>query len=489
MATANAMRLSVPSRRAVQADWVAAALILLVTVASRAVWFGDPAADYDEQLYSLIGQGMLDGKLPFFDLWDRKPFGLFALFALAHALGGPGPLAYQLLATAFVAAGAWLTYLLARPLVDRVTACGAALLYPLLLYAYGSFSGQSEAFFLPLILGALWLVRDLGGPQAEARALAAMLLGGLALQVKYTVLPGCLFTGLVVLWHFRHEPPARLATRGLVYALVGLAPTAAVAGFYAASGHFDAFLHANLWSNFERVPAGRFDRRFLAPLAPLALLAAGGLYAALRLRPPGDGWVYRLYVGWSAAALAGIFLPGTVYIYYFAAFVPAAILLALPLLDRSGRLGWLPLVLVLGAGLALLNLPRHIRATERNRAELSALATRIQPHVGHSRDCLFVFDGPAALYRMTDSCLPSRFIYPDHLNNALEAHALGVDQAGEVARILANRPGAIVTADQPVTEQNGRALELVSAAIRQHYRLVGKAWVRDRTVFAWMRRD
>lgn len=483
------MRGPAAGRLAVRADLIAGALIALVAVASRAVWYGDPASDYDEQLYSLIGQGMLDGKLPFVDLWDRKPIGLFALFAFAHWLGGPGPLAYQLLATAFVATGGGLIYALARPLVDRATACGVALLYPLLLYAYGSFSGQSEAFFLPLILAALLQVRNLNKGHAEARALAAMALGGLALQIKYIVLPICLFTGLVALWHFHDQGPARLLAKTALYALVGLAPTAGVALFYASVGHFDAFAQANFLSIFERIPVGRFDSRFIVPLAPMALLAAGGLYAALRLNPPADRRSYALYAGWSVAVLAGIFIPGTVYIYYFAAFVPCAVLLALPLLDRSARLGWAPLVLVLAAGAALLNVPRHLAATERTRAELSELAVRLTPYVGRQDDCLFVFDGPAALYRLTGSCLPSRFVYPDHLNNALEARALGVDQTGEVARVLSTRPGAIVIADEPVTVQNAQASALVSAAIRRDYRPIGKAWVRDRTIFAMVRRD
>jgi hypothetical protein len=467
------------------------AIIALVAFASRMVWFGDPAADFDEQLYSLIGARLLDGQLPYADLWDRKPFGLFALFALAHAIGGAGPLAYQVMAALFVSAGGALIYALARPLADRVTACGAAILYPLLAYAYGAYSGQSEVFFIPLVLGALLLVRDLDGDNAELRAAGAMLLGGLALQIKYTVAPQCAFLGCVALGHFRSEPPLRLALRAAVYALIGLLPTLAVAGFYAAAGEFDAFFYANFVSIFERLPApgGRLDPRFVGPLAPLALLAAGGFYAALRLNRPRDPRSYRLIAGYGATVIAGIFLPGTVYIYYFVAFVPCAILLALPLLDRTAALRWAPLALVLGGSAALLNVPRHYADTAASRAGIAELARAIAPHVGAERDCLLVYDGPTALYPMTGSCLPGRIVYPDHLNNALETPALGLDQTGEVARILAARPGAIVTADKPVTEQNRASGRLIAEAIAAHYRPLATAVVRERTYRAWARRD
>lgn len=465
------------------------AVIALVALATRLVWLGDPAADFDEQLYSLIGAHILDGQLPYVDLWDRKPFGLFALYALAHVVGGPGPLAYQVMAAGFVAAGGWLVYTLARRQVDRVSACGAALLYPLLSYAFGAYSGQSELFFVPLLLGMVAWVGDLDRGRAMLRASGAMLLGGLALQIKYTVAPACALAGMVALWRFRHEAPARIAARALVFATLGLLPTLAVAVFYAARGQFDAFVFANFVSIFERLPApgGRLDPRFLAPLAPLALLMAGGLYAAARLSRPRNPARYALTAAFAVAVLAGIMLPGTVYIYYFVAIVPFAILLALPLLDRRGALAWIPLALVLAGGVALLNLPRHLPEARHDRAAVARFARVIAAHVGAKRDCLLVFDGPTALYRMTGSCLPGRVVYPDHLNNALETPALGLDQSGEVARILAARPGAIVTADRPVTQQNPVAAGLVAQALAARYRPLGTVELRGRTYRAWAR--
>ena len=72
--------------------------IALLAILVRLPFLGDPAPDYDEQLYSLIGERMLHGDLPYIDLWDRKPFGLFALFAALHWIGGPSPQAYQIAA-------------------------------------------------------------------------------------------------------------------------------------------------------------------------------------------------------------------------------------------------------------------------------------------------------------------------------------------------------------------------------------------------------
>ena len=479
-----------------QPAWLGDALVLLAIVATaliaRLPWFGFPLAGYDEQLYSLIGQAMTQGALPFVDVWDRKPVGLFALFAAAHAVGGPGPEAYQVLALLFTVVGGWLTSALARPLVDRVTAAGAGMLYVLLMSVYGSASGQSEAFHVPLMLAMAVLVRDPAHPNAIRRALVAMLIGGLALQVKYTVAPQCAMFGLWALsgQYRRGASVARLTAFAAGSLVMGLLPTALVALYYAVAGHWDAFLFANFLSFFDRAPsgAGRLHTDLVLGLVPLAVLAGGGLYAAIRMTPPRDRSHYAFIALWFVACLATAFLPGTVYRYYFAALVPASVLLALPLLDRMGPARWGPLVLVIAGAFALaapLSLPGELRERA---ADYDRFAATVAQSSADSDACIFVFDGPSSLYRLADSCLPSRFVYPDHFNNALERDALGISQVGEVARILATRPPVIVTADTPLTPQNEEAKALVLGYIDRNYSELAEIEIGDRTIRAWERR-
>ena len=189
-----------PTRRhAARGLWLVLFLALFA-LAVRFPFLGDHNADIDEQLYALIGSQMWQGQLPFVDLWDRKPFGLFALFGLADATGLPAPWSYQLLATGFIVLGAVLLRNLAIHLTDSVTASAAAVLYIVLMTIYGSHSAQSEIYHVPAMLGMALLVRDTGHPQTLQRALLAMVIGGLALQVKYTVVPQCVFFGLWALW-------------------------------------------------------------------------------------------------------------------------------------------------------------------------------------------------------------------------------------------------------------------------------------------------
>ncbi|MBX7495371.1 hypothetical protein K3172_05825 [Qipengyuania sp. 6B39] len=478
-----------PAHSAQRTDVAALAVLALAVLCLRLPLFGYPLATADEQLYSLVGNAMTQGALPYVDVWDRKPFGLFALFAAAHAVGGPGPEAYQALAALFTFAGAWLTMALARPLVDRITATGAGVLYVLLMGAYGSQSGQSEAFHVPMILAMAVLLRDPGHPGAIRRAMLAMLVGGIALQVKYTVLPQCVLLGLWALWGRWQagDGAGRVAIFAAAFAALGLLLTAIVAAIYALAGHFDAFIFANLLSFFDRAPsdAGRFHRDLAVGFLPLGTLAACGIYAAARINRPRDPQHYRFILLLLAGSLATSFLPGTVYAYYFAAAVPASILAALPLLDRAMPWRWSLLgLLVLALGWLQLQ-PAKWEERAASEAAFDRLSAAIAPHVDGADQCLWIFDGPTALYGSTGSCLPTRFAYPDHLNNLLERGALGISQTGEVARILARRPPVVVTAAEPLTPQSEDARALVVATLERDYRPLATGTLAGREITAW----
>ena len=476
---------------------IAVLLITACALVVRLPYFGDANADIDEQLYSLIGNAMLHGQLPFVDLWDRKPLGLFLLYALAHGVGGPGPLAYQLLATGFAIIGALLTRHLALLLVDRAIATGMAVLYLLLMPIYGSHSGQSEIFHVPAMLAMAVLVRDPDHPRAIPRALVAMLIGGLALQVKYTVIPQCLFFGLWALWGDWQRRGSWRRSVGLaaIFAVLGLLPTVLVGLYYLAIGEWAPFWFANFVSFFLRDPAphGRFVAQHMVFLAPLAGLALAGLYGRWRIAPAlpttAPPATYPFFCGMLAAALATVYLPGTIYAYYFAALVPGVLLVALPFF--AGRILWSRVFMTGAIALftALLFYGARIEQSQRSRSGMAQLSATIAPLVDARANCLWVFDGPTALYAASGSCLPTRFIYPDHLNNALERVGLGEPQIDEVRRILARRPPAIVTAETPLTTQNEAVETLVMATLRRDYVLADRARLAHRTISVWKRRE
>src|SRR3712207_3445789 len=83
-------------------------LLLGAALLFRAAFFGNPVIEGDEQFYLLVGDRMRHGLLPYVDIWDRKPVGLFLIYAAVRLLGGEGIWQYQAVAALFAAATAFL---------------------------------------------------------------------------------------------------------------------------------------------------------------------------------------------------------------------------------------------------------------------------------------------------------------------------------------------------------------------------------------------
>src|SRR3569832_393204 len=238
-------------------------LLLLVAVAFliRARDFGNPLIDSDEQFYLLVGDRILHGTLPYVDLWDRKPIGLFLVYAAIRLLGGDGIIQNQLVATACVGATAVMIAIVAR----RITSPGAALfagfLYIPALAMCGGEGGQAPIFYNPLMAIAAWLVigaLDSDAASLRRRGCGVLALVGIAMQIKYSVLAEGIYFGLVLSYlTWRRDPGLpRLLASMISWCGIALVPTLAALGWYAAIGQSDTFLYANFNSIFKRGDSG-----------------------------------------------------------------------------------------------------------------------------------------------------------------------------------------------------------------------------------------
>lgn len=474
-----------PARRGLGAltisDPVALAALAAAALLIRMPHFGDPAFTIDEQFYLLVGDRMLHGALPYVDIWDRKPIGLFLIYAGTRLLGGAGFWQYQAVATLFAIGTAFLIYRIARIATGRGPALVSGLLYLLWIELAEGGGGQSPVFYNLLVAGAaLALIRS-GNADDEGRfrrlSLLAMLLTGLAIQVKYSVLAeGLCFGLLLTAWSVARLGPRRGAAHVLLLALVALGPTIAAFAFYAGIGQARAFWFANFASILMRAPTPAAALHFrvemtVLRLIPLGLCIAVGLGLLWRSRSAqADRW-RLVMLACCAASIFGVFEIGTLYSHYILpAFVPFCAAAA-PAFSRRPT-G--PLLALLAAAL-----PAHamqwpdFATTQRHRTEIARLAALIPPDV--DKGCLQMFDGPPVLDYLSHGCAMSRFVFPDHLSAALEAHAIGVDPSAELRHILAQRPEAITIGETDVRIPNAATFAIMRAALARDYRLAGRA--------------
>ena len=454
-------------------------ILLAVAILARALTFGNPVVHVDEEFYFFTGHSMWQGAWPFVDVWDRKPVGLFLLYALPAAFGFPaGIWAYQAMALASVVATGWLIARMAERLGWGAGATAAGVAYILWLDLLGGQGGQAPVFYNLLMMGAAWAILESDRRGSRTLGLAAMALVGLVLQIKYSAV----FEGMVFgLWLLASEWRRSRSVVALIpYAAglvaVSLAPTALAAGVYAAIGQWDAFLYANFLSIFHRNPdplaelAGNLGQMVLI-LSPVVTLAVLGLKRAERDRE-------RTFLAvWLGAAMVGVLIFRPWFDHYGLPILLPACTAAAAML---GREDWrrrqtpaLLLTVALAGQIVLLSL-RHERG---DATEFAALSQA----VGKGPGCLYVYSGSTMLYVATQRCALSRWIVPAHLSRAREAGATGVDQDSEITCILSQHP-AVVVMRPPYNGERPAAHARVLAAMADGYRLAAKLPMGNETI-------
>lgn len=467
------------------------ASFLILALALRAVSFGNPLVQIDVQFYALVGDRMLSGALPYVDIWDRKPIGLFALFAglqaLGRVFGTEGPLPYQLAASLCAGATAFVIERIARNFASGRGAWLAGLCYLVWLAVFNCVGAQTPVFYNLLMalaaLGTLRLSTRFGDRALVSGGVGVMLLVGLALQLKYCVVFEGICFGLMLLAcaHADALTPRTIAAYGATWIAAALAPTLLALAAYAVLGQAGAFVDANFMSIFRRHDSDGSVWTDL--LTTAALLFPFGVAICFAARRP-TGRAYRFVADWALAAILGYLVFGTYYDHYAAPLLVPLCVLAAPALGRTGRAaGYTVLLLgtglVVGGAMTLANL--HTRG---NAQDLERTAALIRPQL--KRGCLYVYEGDPALYQATHSGLPGKYVFPSHIDSAVESRT--IDQPAELRRVLARRPTVIVTADQPLDSQpslDTRAI--LRHALAHDYRRFGEAMVGTRRFLLYRR--
>ena len=451
------------SRFRIDLRFAALALAIVATIA-RYRTLGNPIIQIDEQFYLLVGGRMLHGAIPYVDIWDRKPIGLFLLFAGFRALGGSGVLGYQIGALISVWATALLLFAMARRIAPPGGALIGAILYILWLDLAGGEGGQSPVFYnLPVVAGIaiIFFLRDVAVERRgdlRRPGAGAMLLFGTAMQIKYTAVFEGMFAGVMLLavsWRAGRRP-RDLVLDAALWVGSALAPTLAAAGAYGAIGHFGDWWFANVTSIAKRgpgLPSSTADRIWVMIWLVLPMLSCVPLRRWIGTPPATEQEREdrRFLDGWMAVALLGVVLFGTWFNHYALPLCAPLGVVAAPLWTRRAGRVWLMILAGASFGWGQ-HILRHHRITRGDARILAHAAATVQG----SRGCVFVYDGYPAFYDATHSCFLTTHVFPAHLQARNEMGATGIDEAAEVRRIMALRPERVMM-EQPAYEEENLA--------------------------------
>lgn len=464
--------------------WQQYAALLLLGLALRVATFGDPNLHVDESFYFLVGQEMHKGALPYVDIWDRKPLGLFIIYYLIAGIS-TSVVAYQVVAWLFASSTAMVINLIARRWVGVQGAVLAGASYLFMLGPQEGYGGQSPVFYNLFMAGAAALLlidrSALHRGRPSWRTFTAMGLCGLALTVKQTALFESLFFGLftshVVLrsgasWNRKLATIAACAT-------VGALPTIAVGSAYLWLGHWPEWWQAMVLSNLAKAKRHIFSTtldllRMILHLYPFICLAGIGLgYAKGRWMNSAD---HRFLVLWLVFAALGVISVPNFYTHYaLPLLVPLAIGSSLIQVHRV--VGVFAFTAVALFTVVLYN-PVNLERRAKSISAMHEMAKMIQ--LNDNARGVLVYDGPPYLYALSGKRPLTPLSFPHHMHHAMERNVSTIDTFDEVTRLLRLRPGAVVVAVFPSIEpKNAETRFLVTSYVYNNCRLLAAVTSRD----------
>jgi hypothetical protein len=309
--------------------WVAWALIAFCALQILTFSFGR-----DQTIYALVGEGILHGKMPYRDLWDFKPPGIFFVFALAQGLFGRGMVAIRLLEVIGMVASVFGFMRLAdtffeRPRAGLIGGAVAALLQAELEFWH---TAQPEVFGGYLTLAAIVLATS--PPQRRHRGwvwFGTGVLFGLAFLFKPPLGGGAFVCGAYLA---KREQQRTGSTKSALYSMFVVGASSALpiclcGLWFWARGAWPA-LH---WTLAEFTPGytalGWKDRQAAGMLYyaleeaffKFSALAAAGVLAMAAISPlhgrEREGTF--LVLGIIAIQIAGVAMQGKFFPYHYAA--------------------------------------------------------------------------------------------------------------------------------------------------------------------------
>jgi 4-amino-4-deoxy-L-arabinose transferase-like glycosyltransferase len=450
-----------------------ASLYLVVALVTRLPTFLRSVMDWDESLYFLMAQQWRAGHLPYTTLWDNKPLGIYAIFAVFQWVFGNRLFAMRIAAVIFPAITAFLVFKLvqAAGTKERRTADKAALVaglaYLVCSVSNDGLAANTELFMAAFTCGAAWCAvsATFCANHPTLKGFCTGLLLGFAFIVKYVILfeaPAVIFALLFV----SGTVPKRAFSRTCLAGIAGGAlPLLLTVLLYLHAGDLRTWADASLLANLRRA-GGEFSPFSVAlmirilkwlPLDVAALLVISGA-----LRKPRPNFFMFLAL-WLLGGTLGIVSAKSFYSHYFLQILPAqCVSLGLLLLRTPPALRALPAtaaillipiasaLITLGLALAPVmtlkdGLQFHPDTPEQIAADLAAAPAGVGPK-------LYVFDYEPVIYALTNTPLPSRYAYPAFVTTCFLARVAALQPQDELRRILSEPPQFVVVGRGPVTE-------------------------------------
>jgi len=237
----------------------------------------------DEGAYATIAQGLLDGKVPYRDLFDNKPPLVYGWYAFSFLLFGESVIAPRIIAAVLLSLTTLSVFTQTRMMFPRGVAYIAAAIFAISTgLPFVALHANTEAYMLlPLTTSLAAFTVAMRNGQLRWFLLAGVL-AGLAMMTKQVAVCNLLaLAGVAVFWRWRAVPGWRkLAPAGVLLA-GAVAATVAVAVPFAITGALDDMMQ-EIADMYQREV--EYELKTLgAQIEPVLILCLGVLVLILAL--------------------------------------------------------------------------------------------------------------------------------------------------------------------------------------------------------------
>ncbi|MCX5619073.1 ArnT family glycosyltransferase [Bombella pollinis] len=441
--------------------------LLLVAYLSRAALLGNPFIFFDEEFYLFVGGRMLHGDLPYVDIWDRKPIGIFLIYEFFHLFGPYRIWAYQIGALL----SAWLTSIFCLKIARSIAPIGGAFcagcLYLIWSVGFGGMGGQSPIFYNTLITAAILIILQ-GLQKRTVKNLTisgwvSMVLFGLSIQIKPTVAFEGIYVALFLLYIlYKHNIKIlTLFITAFGWSITALLPSFCVIVTYASLGHLSEWWFANVISIFLKQDPPHNTLISLwhwahwgIILGVLFVSTIGGRFLLLKARP--NNILHIFIMGWAFTAFLGFFIFGSFATHYALPLFAPFFINAAPLWSaKVGRL-WLTFLTGFGAVCAYYSTEKVL--SNGSQKDLTTITQLLSSAPG----CVLMDHGPdIILDALPHYCPVTTLPFSWHLDSAPERKALPLDPATEIKRIFQTPPRYIIL-DSDVKDYSGGNIDVIN---------------------------
>lgn len=456
---------------------------IILSILLRLSAFFQSTFDHDESLYLLVANSLLQGNVPYTDVWDNKPPGIYFLYALGLLIFGNNIISIRFFTCILVGCTCFLLYCLGKKITNNeILGLIAGIIYAVFSLENGGLAANTEIFFTPFVVLGFYLLFCLEitpEKQISQQKITLISIGlslGIGLQIKQVVLFDFLAILIILslrLWWNKKsltQPLIKEIVQCFTWLILGfIMPTILIIISFTIAGHFNEYWYANFTANSKRVGNESFAIMTLIYALFIQLKVNFFLWLCLILTP-----FYMLTASiksrkeltyltiWFIMSFLGVAAPKSFFTHYFLQLLPSFSLISAYIITESiWKIQNIPklnkiiiLILILVMPIMTQIYPKlnatiqyplnRIVKGNQNWGDTPAMIGDYIIDKINDNDYIYVFDYQPVIYYLTRSKIPTKYPFTSFLLKAKLAKVAGIEPKKEFISIMEKKPKYII---------------------------------------------